>query len=312
LLFVLRDQGVDIVSAEASVLKSMSVDCIDEAQWESLKRSSPELIVFDIDSQDELAPRPSSYSYIEGRDFFSALYQTKAVEANSADLRLARVALEYLNKALKLYLRLLRERLLSGASLTASEHFSLGIVFLNHQARVVGINEVGRSLINKSDLVLENHKLRLTDAGQNNKLSILIDGAMGHITDETLPENGFMRVACAENTDLQLMIVPYKNLENAERVYHCSIGCIVFLNNPNDKTQSLLHAVSKLYDLTPKQTSVCEGLLAHKTMQQIADDLHISADGAKYHLREIFIKTGVNRQSELVSLILTSVAGLSG
>lgn len=310
LVFVIRDEGVDIVSAQTDILESMNVDCMNNKEWEALKLSAPDMLFFDVSTLDELEPRKSSYSYIDGDNFFSAVFRPKPLSISNDDLHLAKVALAYLNKALRLYLRLFRERLLAGAALTASDHFALGTIFINQQARVVGINEAARSLVSKSHLVLENNRLSASDYNDSRNLSELIDKAIFRESEKALPENGFIRMSQEKKSALQLMVVPYNNTENAERVYRCSIACIVFINDPNDKIPPLLYAVSKLYDLTPKQTNVCEGLLAHKTLPQIAQELHISVDGAKYHLREIFIKTGVNRQSELMSFILSSVAGL--
>ncbi len=52
------------------------------------------------------------------------------------------------------------------------------------------------------------------------------------------------------------------------------------------------------YDLTPRQREVLALIAAGKTNAEIAEDLDISLDGAKYHVREILGKLGVESREE--------------
>jgi DNA-binding CsgD family transcriptional regulator len=47
------------------------------------------------------------------------------------------------------------------------------------------------------------------------------------------------------------------------------------------------------------------------TLDEAAEELSISRNTARAHLRSIFTKTGVSRQTMLVRLIVTSLAQLS-
>lgn len=60
--------------------------------------------------------------------------------------------------------------------------------------------------------------------------------------------------------------------------------------------------LAKAYGLTPKEMLVMEAVLAGHDLGTAADTLNVSRHTAKTHLRSIFAKTDVSRQSDLIRL----------
>jgi DNA-binding CsgD family transcriptional regulator len=58
------------------------------------------------------------------------------------------------------------------------------------------------------------------------------------------------------------------------------------------------------YGLRPAEATLASVLTNGKGLKDAADELHISLNTAKTHLRRIFDKTGTKRQAELVRLVL--------
>ena len=56
------------------------------------------------------------------------------------------------------------------------------------------------------------------------------------------------------------------------------------------------------YDLTPAETRVLASLLKGRTLAETATSLGIAATTAKTHLENVFLKTGVTRQTDLMRL----------
>ena len=56
------------------------------------------------------------------------------------------------------------------------------------------------------------------------------------------------------------------------------------------------------YGLTPAETRLIESLLSGRSLNETATALDIAITTAKTHLDNIFHKTGVNRQAELMLL----------
>lgn len=68
-------------------------------------------------------------------------------------------------------------------------------------------------------------------------------------------------------------------------------------------------ALQALFGLTPKESHLSLLIAEGYSLDEAADVLGIRLNTARAHLRAIFLKTGVSRQSQLVSTITGSVAG---
>jgi DNA-binding CsgD family transcriptional regulator/PAS domain-containing protein len=75
----------------------------------------------------------------------------------------------------------------------------------------------------------------------------------------------------------------------------------VFIGAAQDEAEAA-QAMASAYGLTPAETRLLESLLAGHTLTETATALGIAMTTAKTHLDNIFQKTGVNRQAELIRL----------
>jgi DNA-binding CsgD family transcriptional regulator len=71
-----------------------------------------------------------------------------------------------------------------------------------------------------------------------------------------------------------------------------------------------LKLAQQLFQLTPAETSLAIQLANGLSLEEAAEALNIRRNTARAHLRSIFSKTGVRRQTELVRIFLNSVAWL--
>jgi DNA-binding CsgD family transcriptional regulator len=69
--------------------------------------------------------------------------------------------------------------------------------------------------------------------------------------------------------------------------------------------------VAKLFGLTLAEARVVVELVKGKRPQEVAEDLEVSLNTVRNRLKQIFSKTNTGRQSELVSLVLSSAAFVS-
>ena len=70
------------------------------------------------------------------------------------------------------------------------------------------------------------------------------------------------------------------------------------------------HMIADLYDLTAAESRLATMLMRGTNLTQVASDLGITRETARTHLKNIFAKTGTNRQSELVRLLVAGPANL--
>ena len=85
---------------------------------------------------------------------------------------------------------------------------------------------------------------------------------------------------------------------------------MVFISDPEVELGTSADALQALFDLTPAEARLTLLLAAGNSLDQVVTQLGISTHTGRAHLRAIFAKTGVTQQTQLVSLILRSVANL--
>lgn len=85
---------------------------------------------------------------------------------------------------------------------------------------------------------------------------------------------------------------------------------VVYIRDSESKANTSADIAKKLFDLTPAETSLSMQLANGLSLEEAAEALGIRRNTARAHLRSIFSKTGVRRQTELVRIFLNSVAAL--
>lgn len=88
-------------------------------------------------------------------------------------------------------------------------------------------------------------------------------------------------------------------------------AAVVFLRDPEANTVQPSHElVRRLFDLTRMEATLALLLAEGFTLDEAAEKMNVRRNTARTHLRSIFCKTGVTRQTMLVRLLLNSVITL--
>jgi DNA-binding CsgD family transcriptional regulator len=85
----------------------------------------------------------------------------------------------------------------------------------------------------------------------------------------------------------------------------------IFLRDPDTLAEPAHDIARQLFDFTPAEAHLAIELLNGLSLDEAVARLGILRNTGRAHLRAIFSKTGVARQSELVRVLLNGVMGLS-
>ncbi|MCL6263255.1 helix-turn-helix transcriptional regulator [Craterilacuibacter sp. RT1T] len=85
---------------------------------------------------------------------------------------------------------------------------------------------------------------------------------------------------------------------------------MVYVRDADKKTEVPLKVTQQLFGLTPAESLLAVHLANGLSLEEAAEELGIRHNTARAHLRSIFSKTGVRRQTELVRIMLNSVSAL--
>jgi DNA-binding CsgD family transcriptional regulator len=78
---------------------------------------------------------------------------------------------------------------------------------------------------------------------------------------------------------------------------------VVLITDPERKKPTCAELLIQIYELTPKEALLSCKLSEGKLVKQAAEELSITYETARTHLRRIFSKTGTTRQAELLLLM---------
>jgi DNA-binding CsgD family transcriptional regulator len=86
---------------------------------------------------------------------------------------------------------------------------------------------------------------------------------------------------------------------------------LLFILDPETSVETVEAELRQLYGLTSMEACLANLLMEGKALDECCKILNIRRTTARTHLQHLFEKVGVQRQSELVSLLLKSI-GLVG
>ena len=227
------------------------------------------------------------------------------------DRRLCTALLPHLRQSVEIFARLgqiASERLLYAGTLN---QLAVGTIILDAHRRILDKDRIADALLKQNDgLVAFNDTLTLGDRAAATRLN---DAVLKIVENERKGERSLVEAIRVERPsgkrDLGLIVklAPRPRYLDGQHVP----TIVVFINDPDHATTVPPSALAKLFGLTPAEASLSVLLGGGLTLDEAAEELSISRNTARAHLRSIFTKTGVSRQTMLVRLIVTSLAQLS-
>jgi DNA-binding CsgD family transcriptional regulator len=191
------------------------------------------------------------------------------------------------------------------ASLQALNRLDTSVLLVMADASIVSVNRRADTLLAR-DSRLERRAGRLTAACrmEDDRLSILIRDACHRGAGAT---EGVMMIGRNQPPALTVLVSPFRPASTADS----TAGAIVFVRDPNPAL-SARAPLEALFELTPTEARIALALANGKTLAEVAAASRVSLLTVRKQCKEIFAKTGTNRQAQCVSVILRSVACITG
>jgi DNA-binding CsgD family transcriptional regulator len=280
---------------------------------------------------DEFVPLPEYYqseyyqqyvkatgvSYLMGADMWDEL-------GNSARLRLARLhdsenfgdaerelcklLLPHLQQTIRLHARI--ERLDSERALfsDAVDQLAVGAIILDESAQIRRTNKAAQELLRQDDRVHDDGgRLRVGDPVENTAFRAMLEEVMqAHQRAEPSFVRVFRLQGEADSPALGMLLKPLPLVDASDGSRNPSVA--IFISDPGKRRETPRAVLMELFGLTRAEARLAMQLADGATLDEAARKLHISRNTVKTHLSSVFSKTGVTRQTQLVQLILRSVA----
>ena len=228
-----------------------------------------------------------------------------------SDIDFCRLIIPHIKRALNLHLSIHQDRKVSTLYHHAMAQMMVGVVILDQNGLVIESNSAGTAILALQDgLRAVDQQLEASYANDNRKLHALLRQALEHPHAAKVTLTEAMSISRPSGKlSWGLIVQSISSDQWTEGKQRPSVA--VFVRNAEGKVDPPVRLAQQLFQLTPAETALAIQMANGSSLEEAAELLGIRRNTARAHLRSIFSKTGVRRQTELVRLFLNSVAWLS-
>ncbi len=225
---------------------------------------------------------------------------------------ICRMLLPHLQQAIEIHAQLVRTESERAFYADAIDQLAMGVVILDDQAQVLRSNQAAQRLLTEQrGLNLAGNALQVGDRNENKAFRKLLDEVIeAHRAAQPGVVRAYRIASSGSVTGLGLLIRPLPPVEASDGSRNPSAA--VFISDPQQPRQAPSDVLIELFGFTPAESKLALRLVNGLTLDEASEALGISRNTAKSHLSAVFSKTGVARQTQLIQLILNSVATLGG
>jgi DNA-binding CsgD family transcriptional regulator len=190
------------------------------------------------------------------------------------------------------------------------DQLAVGTILLDDSGRLLRMNHVAERVIRERDgLSLREGRLCTADRDSSRKLARLIEASQATQNARGPSVVEALRVERPSGKGhIGLLIRPVPAAQWSDGKAGPAVA--VFIRQPEDRPVVSPEILQNLFAFTRAEASVASLLAEGQSVEDTARHLGISIHTARAHVRSLFAKTGVSRQTELVLHILRSAASL--
>ncbi len=183
--------------------------------------------------------------------------------------------------------------------LSAIDQLSLGVIIVGIGGIVRFTNRtVDRILRTDIGLTIRHGRLSIHDAQAQQALQKALAKAQESAVGTMIPMRD------KSERPLSLLVCPLSTGTNG--AWPIGVVASIFINDPDERRKPREDTISKLYGLTPAEARLARALLEGDRLQDYSERIGISLHTTKTQLKQIFLKTGHTRQSDLVRDIMAN------
>jgi CRP-like cAMP-binding protein/DNA-binding CsgD family transcriptional regulator len=185
------------------------------------------------------------------------------------------------------------------------DRLPMGVVLVDSNKKILLINQSAQRVTDQGNaLLMKRDEIHAVNRSDNRKLQELIGKVSGASIESARKSGGALMVSRGSERSIPLLISPLRSREYSFE--NRAAVAAIFISDPDLAIPEPQEVLRKLYGLTPMEARLSSELLQGRNVTQVAGGLNIKVNTVRSHLKSIFLKTGVNRQSDLIRILLTS------
>lgn len=234
----------------------------------------------------------------------------KAGRYEQHELALLELLVPHLQRAFKINHHVLQLTEKSNAAYDILHQLSIAVILVDALGKPVFVNKKAEKMISDNcGLRISRHSLRTQNWDDTLALRKLIFDASqsSHKTGGTLSIDN-----PSSTQPLNILVSPLNKENNYDFGIDLSqVAAALFIGTSETQHNFSLEMIGQLYGLTYAEARLVAALANGQTLEKIREKFKVSKNTIRTQLKSCFQKTGVNRQTTLVKLILSGPAALS-
>jgi DNA-binding CsgD family transcriptional regulator/GAF domain-containing protein len=238
------------------------------------------------------------------------LYTSRGVSASAfsaEDLTLLGMIGGHFSRALKLRQELIQARVVNEFQSDTLDRLGIAAVLVGMNGNITVLNSTARRMLTRSEwLRLRGGRLHAVDDRDDRLFQSILKNALGCKAGDR--SRAMLIQHGGSGRELNLLV---SGRRSVSLVTGRDEPCVlVFVGRSSVADEADLKVMQELFSFTPAEAKLALGLAKGLPLEDIELALNIRHNTARAHLRSIFLKADVSRQSELVHRLANSLAPL--
>ena len=225
-----------------------------------------------------------------------------------ADAQWMKLLVAHVSRGLGLMQRLDTARLQITSLLASFDRLNFGVVLLNDSMQVLHLNQAGQAVMSRRDGIFINANRQL-ESNVATKQSRSLSHWLTTIRDTPAVEQEhflegcrIVRIEGKRHYSIQCAAVPSASLWTAQNE---EVRYVVFVIDPSVLQLPSAARLVNVFGLTQAQAKVAREFAGGGSYKEVARRLRVSVETVRSHIKDIYPKTRVKRQADLVRLVLS-------
>ena len=248
-------------------------------------------------------------------DLTSLLFVTKAIGRephDASDVALIRTLLPHLQRALAIHRRFEALAAVSGAVTEVLDRLPFGVVLLGEHGRSLLANRTASAILASADGLSLSRDGRLEARSPSTRASLArcVANACATGSGKGFDAGGTLLVQRASGRHpIAVLVTPLRVAD--QRFGRVQPVAAAFLSDPERGTREPREILQQLYGFTPAESVVAWMLLAGKRIADVSEELAVTENTVRTHVKRVLAKADCRTQADLVRVLISGPAGLA-
>ena len=214
----------------------------------------------------------------------------------------------HLQRALNIHREFTRLRSRDSAMSSGLDRMVMGVILIDHLFECVYANESARAIIDEGAIItLSNGRLRIRQSRDDHRFHAALLKALHCAPDDdpATASTGLGLWPPDRPVHYPVLVTPIRGCSAGLLPGQTTAQVAVLITDPEKNQPIVPEALSQTWELIPAEARVAIAIANGYSVDEISQMNGTTRDTTKTHLRAVYQKLGVNRQTQLAKLLLT-------